>query len=412
MLSILHPNVVPDIKSFAAGLLPIRQMETGKLSLVIKISKEAILAARTNGGFSFYLAPMKSTTGRTVSLMTAFFDDDDEPLVVATGLFANDPHSLDLLKLLTYKEADVFFFDEHSREWMSYRVTLHDGGSCLKRKQKIKLLEYHPATARSILDNLHLWFGNRTPLDDRRSIKVKFEEALAPDDIFVLDATPEHNDYLGSAGYRRDSLTREEPGYFQERDIASALRRVFKRDQIAINPLRPDTNKEILDVLVVTDTHILLIQAKDSPNTKTSSRATLDRKRRKSLSQVDDAVRQIGGAARYLLKNQPAKFLIGGQEAELSIGPRSLVGIAIVKELFDDTGEPYVEACKTLAHLKGGGMAFDYASFHAFSHHFASEERFVKALEKLIDRVLLERSWTNPKDFVMDDILENLAPKA
>ncbi|TGS82735.1 hypothetical protein EN817_25170 [Mesorhizobium sp. M3A.F.Ca.ET.174.01.1.1] len=411
MLSILHPHVLPAIKSFAAGLLPIRQAETGKLSLVVKVSKEAILAARTNGGFSFYLAPMKSTTGGTVSLMTAFFDDEDEPLVIATGLFANDQHSLDLLELLTYKEADVFFFDEHSREWMSYRVTLHDEGSCLKRKQKFKLLEYHPATARSILDNLHSWFGNRTPLDDRRSIKVKFEEALAPEDIFVMDATPEHNDYLGSAGYRRDSLTREEPGYFQERDIASALRRVFKRDQIVINPLRPDTNKEILDVLVIADSHILLIQAKDSPNTEKASRTKLDRKRRKSLSQIDDAVRQIGGAARYLLKTQPAKLLIGGHEAELSIGPRPLVGIAVVKELFDDTSEPYVEACETLAHLKGGGMTFDYSSFHAFSHHFASEERFLKALGKLIKRVLMERSWTNPKDFIMDDILGNLSQK-
>lgn len=408
MLTVLHPNIIPDIQSYPVGLLPIRDVETGRLSLVVKVTKEAILAARENGGFVFYLASMKSTTGRTVSIMTAFFDDYDEPLVVATALFADDPHSIDLLKLLASKEIDVFFFDEHCREWMSHRVTLHDGGSCLKRKQKFKLLEYHPSTARSLVNNLFAWFANRTPADDRRSIKVRFEEALAPDDIFILDATPEHNAYLGSEGHRHDSLIREEPGYFQERDIASALKRAFRGDQIAINPLRSDTNKEILDVLVVTDSHIFLIQAKDSPNTERAIRTTMDRKRRKSLSQVDGAVRQIGGAARYLVKNQPAKLIIGGQKSELSIGFRSLVGIAIVKELFADTDEPYLGACRTLAELKGGGMVFDYSSFHSFTHHFASEEAFVRALEKLIDRVLLERRWTNPKDFVMDDILENL----
>lgn len=61
-----------------------RRRETGRLLLIVKAYKEYILAARMNGGFSFYLAPLQSTSGLTVALATAFFDDGDEPLVVRT----------------------------------------------------------------------------------------------------------------------------------------------------------------------------------------------------------------------------------------------------------------------------------------------------------------------------------------
>lgn len=108
MLTILHPNMLASVLEFPGGLLPARFRETGKLLLILKIPKEYILAARMNGGFSFYLAPLQSTSGITVALATAFFDDGDEPLVVNTPLF-NEPLGNDLLELLTYEEFDVHF---------------------------------------------------------------------------------------------------------------------------------------------------------------------------------------------------------------------------------------------------------------------------------------------------------------
>ena len=389
---ILHPELIPTIRSFPIGLLPFRDAESRTLSLVVKAQKEQILAAKLKGGFTFYVAPIMSTSGLTVSLVTAFFDDSDAPLTVTSLLFADDPHSYDILELLKYDELNVYFFDDRSREWMSFRAAVEDGGSCLVDDTEFCLLTYHPETAKGMFKALSEWFGRRTSADDEAAIRVVFKEGLAPDDIFILDATVEGNDYRGSAGFSHDSLTRTDSGHFQERDIVAGLRRSFCANQVALNPRRKDTYKEILDVLVTTDSHVLLVQAKDSPNTEISLNRKLDRKRLASRNQLKDALAQVRGSARYLQRQQPARLVAGEEEWNFSVGDRKLVGVVIIKELFDDEGTTYATACESLANLSGGGIVMDYPSFHAFAHYFVSERTFIESLEKLIKRILTNTS--------------------
>lgn len=68
MLTLKYPELMPLVHGYPGGLLPVRHPETGELLLVIKAQKEYILAARLKGGFSFYLAPLMSTSGLTVAL--------------------------------------------------------------------------------------------------------------------------------------------------------------------------------------------------------------------------------------------------------------------------------------------------------------------------------------------------------
>jgi hypothetical protein len=405
VLTVLHPEAKPLIRDFAGGLMPLRLGDDEQFSLVVKTQKEAILAAKMNGGFSFYLPILPSTTVITTALITAFFDDDDQPLNIRSPLFGDDSFSHSILDILSYDEVDIYFFDEHNYEWMSFRAALEDGGSCLISEEKIRLLSYHPKTARSIHQVLVSWFGQRTPEDDERAIQVVFKDALAPNDIFVLDVTPVMNGYLGSSGLRHDTLTRTDPGYFQERDISACLLRAFEPQNIMMNPRRKDTFKEILDHLVLTDDVALLIQAKDSPTTEAGISRTLERKRLSTHSQINDAIRQINGAARYLDREPIAKLVVGGRDVEVSIGERRVIGLAIVKELFDDEGEAYVVACSKLSGLNGGGMIMDYNSFHAFTHHFDSAGGFVRALEAIIDQVRTS-GWIRVKDAVLNGVLD------
>lgn len=60
LLTVLHPEAKPLIAEFAGGLMPIRLADDTALSLVIKTQKEAILAAKMNGSFSFYLPTLPS----------------------------------------------------------------------------------------------------------------------------------------------------------------------------------------------------------------------------------------------------------------------------------------------------------------------------------------------------------------
>jgi len=129
LLTILHPETAPRLQALPVGLLPFRHTQTGKLLLAIKATKEMILAARMNQGFKIYVVPLASTVGVVPALVTAFFDDADEPLIVMTPLF-DDDMPRDVREMLAYEELEVYFLDEHNREWMSYRARMQDGGSC------------------------------------------------------------------------------------------------------------------------------------------------------------------------------------------------------------------------------------------------------------------------------------------
>ena len=230
MLSSLHPETAQHLKALPAGLLPFRNIKTGKLLIVIKATKEMILAARMNQGFKFYVAPLALTIGTVPALVTAFFDDGDEPLIVMTPLF-DDEMPRDMRELLAYEELEVYFLDEHNREWMSYRARLKDGGSCFVDGTDLTFTQYSHHAMNLIYEGVARWFGKRTPEDDSRAITVSFVERIGPDDPFILDATDTGNDHLGSSGHSYSTLTRDDPGAFQERDIVTGLRRVFPGDK-------------------------------------------------------------------------------------------------------------------------------------------------------------------------------------
>lgn len=196
---------------------------------------------------------------------------------------------------------------------------------------------------------------------------------------------------------RHDFLTRTNPGYFQERDISVCLLRAFNPESIMINRLRKDTSKEILDHLVLTDSVAILIQAKDSPS------RSLDRKRRATRKEIDDAIRQINGEARYLGREAVARLVVGGEDVEVSIGQRQIIGLAIVKELSNDEGDVYATACGKLAWLSGGGLVMDYNSFHAFT--LTSVDAFINAIDALIAR-MRTGAWFPVKHAVLDGILD------
>lgn len=408
MLTVLHPEVKLVLKQFAGGLLPILLNGDAKLSLIVKTQKEAILAAKLDGGFSFYLPLLQASSGTTTAVISAFFDDADEPLVIRTPLFQGDELANEILALLKYDEVDIYFFDEHNYEWMAYKSSLKDGGTWLAhRNAEVRLLAYHPETLKGVHSAIVNWFGCRDADDDKQAIRVNFKNDLSIPDINVFDLTPETNDFIGGAGFRHDSLTREDPGYFQERDIAACLRRAFSAKQLIINPRRKDTYKEVLDHLVITESVAILVQAKDSPTTQDGLNRSISRKRRSTHKQIDDAIRQINGAAKYFNRTEMAPLVVGESEIEISLRDRKLIGLAIVKELFDDEGVAYVKACKKLSGLSGGGIVMDYNSLHAFSHHYSSEDDFTQALTALISQINTD-GWIPTKEWVFDGVIDSV----
>lgn len=407
MLTVLHPDILRSVLEYPGGLLPARHEKTGKLLLIVKVPKESILTAQMKCGFSLYLTPLPTTSGLTVALVTAFFDDGDEPLIIRTPLF-DEPLGEYLLELLTYDEFEVYFFDEHGREWMSHRTSVHDKGSLIATGKEFCLLTYHPQTFDSVYEKLEAWFGSRTAEDDANAIKVVFEEELSPPNIALFDARHDEHDYYGSGGLSHSSLERENPGYFQERDIVAGLKRVFHGEQIALNPMRRDNSKEFVDVLVMNHTHLLLVQAKDSPNTASSLSRTIDRKRRTSHSQIEKAVKQAKGAAAYAHRHNNLELRVDKDHLDINMVNKKVVSLVVVQEMFTDEGDNFVSRYREMEEFGDLFVMLDYNAFNAFCHEFTDEYRLLNVFADYSAKVLAGGIWIDPRTYVLEAIQERL----
>lgn len=122
MISIRYPLILHHLQKLDYGLQPVYMPLEDKFILIIKAPKEVILTARMNNEIKVYLIADDSTTASHVGLITAFFDDHDEPLVIKTYLFKGDEMPRDISLLLAQNKFALYFFDEHNRELMGVKA--------------------------------------------------------------------------------------------------------------------------------------------------------------------------------------------------------------------------------------------------------------------------------------------------
>jgi len=410
MITLDHPGVFAQIRGIPCGLIPIRI--DGKLSLAIKAQKESLLAIQQNQGFAFYVVPIETPDGTIISLVTAIFDDVDEPLVIRTPLFGDEEPSVEIVSILLSSEVDIYFFDEHMREWMSYRCRLNDPGSHLQSSDEIRLAAYDSETSSAILQVLGEWFSYRTPIHDAQAIRVVLEEELWPSDIAIIDARDGANDYHGNHGISLTMLTRDEvrPGYYQERDIVAAFKRFLDPDQIMLNPGRPGSSNECADVLACTDVTVILVQAKDSPNTAKSLARSLSRKVKTSEHHLDKAVSQAEGALSYVRGGDPVQLIVNKQHVDLHIAERRILNLVIIKEVFPSQSAAILAAIARFAARGESLVILDYPAFSAFAHHFPDEHRLVAEFEDFTRQVVDAGAWIDPQKFLLGRFLDRIAP--
>ncbi|MGX9727621.1 MAG: hypothetical protein ACTFAK_09985 [Candidatus Electronema sp. VV] len=234
------------------------------------------------------------------------------------------------------------------------------------------------------MDQMTKWFGMRSVQDDLSAIFVKFTTALVPEDLLIQDLLPQNHSYHGSEPFSYTHLVREEPGAFQERDIVQLLHRIFSPEQIYLGPLRVTDREEIADVLVATDSHLLLIQAKDSPNTEQVAKNTMSRKKATTIKSLRKAVDQTRGAVRYARSGEPMRMIIGGKEIKLRIEGRKIRTLIIVKELFFGDYSAYSNIVLPVAEKNNAPcIVLDYAELHMYSLHLRNDESFFNAYDRV-----------------------------
>ena len=385
MLTVLTPAILPFIESVNAGLIPLPSVGRIKARIVVKVSKEAILAARLNNGFKIYAVPSIDPAAPPVGLLSAFFDDGDEPLVLYTPLF-EDAMSQRLRDALLDETVEVYFFDEHNRELAGYVAELTVPQPTHELLLWNTLPAFDPSSLGVRLDRMSQWFGLRSADDDGRAIQISFSESLVPEDLFIIDARPESKTYVGGGKVNMSQLERENPGPFQERDIAQLLRRSLPEAQIYVGALRVDNGKELTDVLVLTEKSLLVVQAKDSPNTAKVAGNTIARKKATAQHSLQKALSQLSGASRYCRATDLLKVSIESEVIEIAIVGRQLRGLVVVKELFADEYSQYSELLRASAdHALIPCVALDYGELSQWTAYLHGEDALFEAFDRVFE---------------------------
>lgn len=371
-LTIMKPQVLQQIAVLGRGLWIVEGPDGP--ALVIKVGKELILAAQQRRELKLYLAPYISGETRGFTLLTACFDDPQSPLMIKTPLIPEEPFTLALQSLTD--EFSVCFFDEHNRELFS----------CSARAQLGHIRELVQSLAPietdhwpRMYEHADRWFSLTTHADDARATTVILQDDLFPTDFLITDLT--RQDFQGSRGYSNSQLERAEPGAFQELDIIYLLQRAYRSEQIIHGPLKVSDGEELADLVVLGGEVTLLLQAKDSPNTPAILNTTLERKRKKAISQLKGGLQQLRGAISTIRREgNPALKLVDDTPLEIDLGVRPLVGVVVVKELFVDNYDEY--STMILEFMDDVGvrvLAFDYNEFEVMTRHCPSEDALLSA---------------------------------
>lgn len=398
MFSLDHPEILSHLGQLIYGFQPV-QFPDGRFSLIIKAGKEFILTARINNGFKIYLVPDMDVPGQSLGFMTAFFDDHDEPLVLFTPLYAGDDMLRDLVGALGQDSFDLFFFDEHDRELMGTRSHVLDIGRFRTAIAETRFPTLDMDDLAAAYEAMGGWFGLRTAEDDDGAFVVELGERLYADDMVIIDARDDAYDFQGSDGLvMMTSLERDEPGAFQERDIVTLLRRAFPGEAIFLNPMREDSGTELTDVLVVTDEVVLVVQAKDSPNTEASLRRLIDRKRAVIRSHIDKGAKQLRGALTHILERDPLVLRTPDGPRTVDVADRAIVGLVVVREMFDDD----YKACSVPVLAVAGAceqpcVLLDYAALHLMALRLSSPARLINGLYQMFAMAMEHGEFPKPR---------------
>lgn len=391
----MYPNLMPVINELPIGLLPIILPDDELPLLIIKAPKEYILTAKINQMFKMYLLPMTVRGISSHGLITAFFDDEDEPLVLKLPLIKDDL-VIDLLGLLRVGKFKIHFFDELSRERLLYIANVIIPEETQEKIDKLVLADFSLPFVNEIIERIDLEFGLRTSYDDEKAINIQLGESIYNDGIYIGDLRSSSHSYHGSSGHSHTLLEREEPGSYQEEDIIQCLLMVFKPDQIYWSPKRVYDKEEMCDILVITDKNVLIIQAKDSPNIERINRQKLSRKRKHISSAIRKASGQVKGAINYYnYSPDHLEFLIDSQLHSIDINSLNLKTLIIVKELFDDQFSDYSSMVFDIClSKKAPSILLEYSDFYLFCKSTSTEIEFFETYDSIQSKAIQNRQYS------------------
>src|SRR5471030_1466858 len=119
-----------------------------------------------------------------------------------------------------------------------------------------------------------------------------------------------------------------------------------------------------------------------------------ERKRRKSISQLQEGVNQLRGAISFIRNDPKLLFALNGSTVEIDLTGKPILGIVIVRELFDDMYSEYSRIA--FEHIKKAGVDtvfFDFPEFSKMTLYCKSEALFLSAAQQILQTAESRRKF-------------------
>ncbi|WP_163007846.1 hypothetical protein [Pseudomonas viridiflava] len=375
MLTLNNPGLISSLTGHPIGLKALKTND-GKLILIAKLNKEALLAMKLRSGFKISFVEYVSDGSRAHTLLTLIYDTPNEPLSL-NNTFYDVPESRELLELFSQEVFKVYGFDEHNREFFGYNARFGDIEKFRGIKETLKLAKYRSNIEQGFQNKINYYYQFAVQKKQDLTFSIDFTSAVYSEATHFFDmtrfiATPSNE--LKPIHY---TLERKEAGEQQEQDILLLLEQIFTDGDAYLNPIRFENSEEFVDILIITETHALLVQAKDSPNTDLSLSTPVSRKKKTTIKHLKKAAKQLKGAINHAKKNNILKFKLDEKTIEVDLKGRELIGLAVVKEIFEEDLGEYTKILMEPFHATGAPcLALDYMELYEYSQHLTPHTFF------------------------------------
>ncbi|HCE2478819.1 hypothetical protein [Vibrio parahaemolyticus] len=380
----LYEHLLPKLEF---GLHPVKLGDSEDYFLIVKCSKEIILTAELNNGFEIYSPLVNCDSVKTTSLLSVFYDCDDDPLTIMTFITDDCAYDKEVFKKVFSQEViDIYFVSQSNIDILSFKSKIECSDTVFENLNLSNLIP-RSYEAIPILNNaLCNYFHEK--IDEKDKVKISFIEPVTQNFTTIIDCskiTELH--HVNDNGISISTLRIDEPGESQENEIAGFLNRVFEHSKIYMNPLKIDDREEISDLIVIGDDYIYFVQAKDSPNNESVIRNSIQRKKSTVKKHLKKAVNQMKGAIKHASINDNLEFFVKDADdtfikVSTDIGVLEKRGIIVLKELFPEDMVDYtsliIDMCKE---LKEECIVFDFNDLGNCTVNIDNEAVFAKMFE-------------------------------
>ena len=143
---------------------------------------------------------------------------------------------------------------------------------------------------------------------------------------------------------------------------------------------------------------MLLLQAKDSPNTEASLRRSIDRKRAVIRSHIDKGAKQLRGALTHILERQSIILRTPSGPRTIDVADRAVVGVVVVREMFDDDYKACSAPVLAVANVcERPCVLLDYAALHLMALRLASPARLINGFYQMFAVAMEHGEFPKPR---------------